>query len=114
MKICISPIIYFEIGGVHHWNNTAPAQKAKGGPVGKGESYLVGERGPELFTPHSSGRITPNNALGGATNISVNVDAGSSEVEGDESQAEQLGFAISAAIQDELVKQKMPGGLLYS
>lgn len=44
---------------------------ATGGPVSGGKSYIVGERGPELFTPSSSGNITPNNALGG--NVTVNV-----------------------------------------
>jgi hypothetical protein len=39
--------------------------RALGGPVSGGRPYLVGERGPELFTPRSSGRITPNNELGG-------------------------------------------------
>lgn len=33
--------------------------RAKGGPVQGGKSYLVGERGPELFTPSRSGRIIP-------------------------------------------------------
>jgi hypothetical protein len=47
--------------------------KAIGGPVRGGTSYLVGERGPELFTPSSSGSITPNNKLGGLTiNITGN------------------------------------------
>ena len=46
--------------------------RANGGPVGRGSTYLVGEQGPELFTPGTSGNITPNNALGGA-NITVNV-----------------------------------------
>jgi hypothetical protein len=42
-----------------------------------GSTYLVGERGPELFTPSSSGNITPNNALGGGGNtITVNVNGG--------------------------------------
>jgi hypothetical protein len=49
--------------------------RANGGPVMGGGTYLVGERGPELFTPSSSGNITPNNALGGA-NITVNVNGG--------------------------------------
>jgi len=49
--------------------------RAAGGPVMGGGTYLVGERGPELFTPGSSGNITPNNALGGA-NITVNVNGG--------------------------------------
>jgi hypothetical protein len=34
--------------------------RAGGGPVTGGSSYLVGERGPELFTPASSGSISPN------------------------------------------------------
>ena len=34
--------------------------KASGGPVKKGTSYLVGENGPELFTPDSNGNIIPN------------------------------------------------------
>jgi tape measure domain-containing protein len=39
--------------------------RASGGPVSGGTTYLVGEKGPELFTPGSSGAITPNHALGG-------------------------------------------------
>lgn len=45
---------------------------ATGGDVAGGTSYLVGEGGPELFTPGSSGSITPNGALGGDT---YNIDA---------------------------------------
>jgi phage-related minor tail protein len=37
--------------------------RAAGGPVAAGNSYLVGEKGPELFTPDASGAITPNAAL---------------------------------------------------
>jgi hypothetical protein len=50
--------------------------RASGGPVAPGGSYIVGERGPELFTPSSSGNITPNHALGGGANITVNVNGG--------------------------------------
>jgi phage-related protein len=38
--------------------------RANGGPVSAGSAYLVGERGPELFTPRSSGMIHPNNDNG--------------------------------------------------
>lgn len=38
-------------------------QRATGGPVGYGQSYLVGENGPELFTPSTGGAITNNAAL---------------------------------------------------
>lgn len=37
--------------------------RAKGGPVSQGRSYIVGENGPELFTPTSAGNITPNNKI---------------------------------------------------
>ena len=44
--------------------------------------------------------------------VDVNVDASGSSVQGDGQQGKELGRAISAAIQSELVKQKRPGGLL--
>jgi hypothetical protein len=34
--------------------------RARGGPVWKGGSFLVGENGPEVFTPGRSGNIIPN------------------------------------------------------
>lgn len=37
--------------------------RAMGGEVGSGKTYLVGERGPELFTPGASGQITSNENL---------------------------------------------------
>lgn len=47
--------------------------RAMGGPVAGGTSYLVGERGPEIFTPGRSGSITPNHRLGGqAIHVTVN------------------------------------------
>lgn len=33
--------------------------RENGGPVSPGQSFLVGERGPELFTPSQPGNITP-------------------------------------------------------
>lgn len=49
--------------------------RAEGGSVSAGKSYLVGERGAELFTPSSNGMIVPNNALGGgSTNINLTVN----------------------------------------
>nr|BAR21493.1 phage tape measure protein [uncultured Mediterranean phage uvMED]BAR21506.1 phage tape measure protein [uncultured Mediterranean phage uvMED]BAR21539.1 phage tape measure protein [uncultured Mediterranean phage uvMED]BAR38774.1 phage tape measure protein [uncultured Mediterranean phage uvMED] len=86
--------------------------RADGGPVKGGNSYVVGERGPEMFTPGVSGTITPNHALGGGTNVVVNVDASGSNVEGDEDRGRELGRLISVAVQSELVQQKRPGGLL--
>ena len=39
--------------------------KAVGGPVSANTPYMVGEKGPELFTPTNAGSITPNNRMGG-------------------------------------------------
>jgi hypothetical protein len=52
--------------------------RAVGGSVATNRSYLVGERGPEIFTPGAGGFITPNNQMGGggSMNITVNVNAG--------------------------------------
>ena len=54
--------------------------RASGGPVSAGKTYLVGEQGPEFFTPTSSGRILPNGtapASGGATVVQhINVGSG--------------------------------------
>lgn len=86
--------------------------RANGGTVTGGKSFLVGERGPELFTPGRTGSIAPNNALMGSSSIVVNVDATGSNVEGDAGQAKQLGNALGAAVRQELLKQKRPGGLL--
>jgi len=85
--------------------------KASGGTVKGGTSYMVGERGPELFTPGRSGSIAPNSAMAGA-NVTVNVDATGSNVQGNQPNAAQLGKVIGQAVQAELIKQKRPGGLL--
>ncbi|MDQ4407024.1 MULTISPECIES: hypothetical protein [unclassified Rhizobium] len=45
--------------------------RARGGPVSGGKSYLVGEQGPEIFTPGRSGGITPNHALDSGGGIVV-------------------------------------------
>ena len=89
---------------------------ANGGRASAGRSYLIGEKGPEIFTPKSSGTVIPNNMIGGGggdiTNITVNVDANESSVEGDTGQSQALGRQLATAIQTELIKQKRPGGLL--
>ncbi|MAK88471.1 MAG: hypothetical protein CMK96_16445, partial [Pseudomonas sp.] len=86
--------------------------RANGGTVQGGRSYVVGERGPELFTPGRTGSVAPNSAMGGNISVNVNVDASGSAVQGDGNEGAQLGKAIGAAVQQELMKQKRPGGLL--
>ena len=61
---------------------------AMGGPVSAGSPYVVGEKGPELFVPSSSGSIVPNSkmssggggGMGGVT-VNYNIAAGVSRSE---------------------------------
>lgn len=53
--------------------------RATGGPVSPGMAYRVGERGPELFVPTSSGRIETGGGAGGPTHVRLTIhvsDAG--------------------------------------
>lgn len=83
--------------------------RAVGGSVYKNGSYLVGERGPELFTPNSSGggRITPFNQLmnesgkgSSSTNVMINVtnNATNSEVNTEERQDAQGNRVIDIVV----------------
>jgi lambda family phage tail tape measure protein len=84
-------------------------------PFAKGTG-LMGEAGPEAIMPlqrAANGKLGVIASGGGSTSVVVNVDAsGNANVQGDQSQAKQLGLAVSAAVQAELIKQKRPGGLL--
>lgn len=54
----------------------APTGRAVGGSVARGVSYMVGEHGPEMFTPSASGSITRTENLGrtgSGINVVVNV-----------------------------------------
>ena len=102
------------LGGIPGLESFFGGKRAAGGPVSGGTPYMVGEKGPELFVPNTSGNIVPNNKLGGggATNVVVNVDAKGSSASGDTGSGKQLGGLIGAAVQAELIKQQRPGGLL--
>jgi hypothetical protein len=67
---------------------TALGARAMGGPVASGSPYVVGEKGPELFVPHASGTIVPNNKMGGGSGsgsgsvtVNYNIAAGVSRAE---------------------------------
>ncbi|MDI4663677.1 phage tail tape measure protein [Xanthobacter autotrophicus] len=47
--------------------------RAGGGDVASGKSYLVGEKGPELFSPGRSGSIVPNDVLKSIRAPSINI-----------------------------------------
>ena len=91
--------------------------RANGGPVSSGSTYLVGERGPELFTPGRSGMITPNGAGGGVTVINnINVEKGTSTTSvsggGDAAAAQRLAKLMEATTMQVINREKRPGGAL--
>ncbi len=52
--------------------------RATGGPVSPGRAYRVGENGPELFVPTTSGRVIANGAGGGGARdvrVTINLNA---------------------------------------
>lgn len=51
--------------------------RANGGPVSAGKAYLVGERGPEILMPNTSGTIIPNHQLsaGQSGQVQINITA---------------------------------------
>ena len=106
-------------------NNIIPY--AMGGVVGKPTLFkfaqggalrtgLMGEAGPEAIMPlkrGADGRLGVSGGGSAPVNVVVNVDAsGNSQVAGDQTQGAQLGRVISQAVQQELIKQRRPGGLL--
>lgn len=82
----------FTLGGTANSTAALPAglkARASGGPVSAGQPYIVGERGPEVFTPATAGLIRPNrSALSGVT---VNIQGGTYL---SEEAAEQMGDMI--------------------
>ena len=110
--------------GAAAFSKTLPFGFAKGGIVkrptmfafangGYGNLGLMGEAGAEAILPLKRGRGGRLGVEGGGgTSVVVNVDASGSKVQGSQPDASQLGRAIGAAVQAELVKQKRPGGLL--
>lgn len=84
--------------------------KALGGPVSGGSSYLVGEKGPEIFTPAMSGTITPNNEIGGGVTVyqNINISTGVAQTV----RAEVVGMMprIMEATKAAVVDSKRRGG----
>ncbi|EPG73683.1 hypothetical protein LEP1GSC058_3105 [Leptospira fainei serovar Hurstbridge str. BUT 6] len=92
----------------------APSEKkASGGPVTAGNSYLVGERGPEIFSPGASGRITPNGRIGGgSTSVVIQSVVGTLtvNVSGSAAAGREIKDAVMRAL-DELSEDVLPAKL---
>jgi hypothetical protein len=74
IKTLIGLVSNINLGSIASRLNPFGGGRASGGSVMSGTSYLVGERGAELFTPSSNGTITPNSALGGGNTYNITVN----------------------------------------
>jgi tape measure domain-containing protein len=105
----------FAMGGIMTANGPLKLRRYAAGGIASGPQlamYGEGSR-PEAYVPLPDGRSIPVTMKGGGVgNVVVNVDANGSNVEGNGQQANALGKAIGIAVQQELIKQKRPGGLL--
>ncbi len=97
---------------------TISGARASGGYVGGGRTYLVGEKGPELFTPGASGQITSNSnlnkALGGSSNKTVVINQTNNFGDGDSDPAlaEKIARLTKAQVYDVLRNESRSGGML--
>jgi hypothetical protein len=66
---------------------------ALGGPVWGGQPLLVGEKGPELFVPSTSGQIVPNNQI----NININ-QSGGGDFRSSQQLASMVGDRVNRAV----------------
>lgn len=119
----VSPIVdaikdwRFATGGVMTDQGPLPLKRyATGGIANSPQLALFGEgRQPEAYVPLPDGRRIPVALKGGGGSspvINVSVDANGTSVQGNAGQGEQLARAIARAVQDELIRQKRPGGLI--
>lgn len=91
---------------------------AGGGSILRGQASIVGEAGPELFVPNANGRIVANGDLSrggsapaiGSLQVVINPGEGTSRISGDQGNA--LARGAAAALDEYMVRQMLPGGLL--
>jgi hypothetical protein len=63
---------FAQISAIRGAQYTGPREK--GGPVGSGQAYLVGEKGPEMFVPNAGGQIVPNNQMSQPVTVNFNIN----------------------------------------
>jgi len=106
----------FANGGIMSAAGPVPLRTyATGGIATSPQMALFGEGStPEAYVPLPDGRRIPVAMKGGGSTpvINVAVDAKGTSVTGNSGQASQLARVIAVAVQNELIKQKRPGGLI--
>lgn len=97
---------------------TISGARASGGYVGGGKTYLVGEKGPELFTPGASGQITSNSNLNKALGESnsktvvINQTNNFGDREGDPALAAKIARLTEAQVYKVLRTETRSGGMM--
>ena len=97
---------------------TISGARASGGYVGGGKTYLVGEKGPELFTPGASGQITSNSNLNKALGESnsktvvINQTNNFGDGEGDPALAAKIARLTKAQVYEVLRNETRSGGMM--
>lgn len=79
--------------------------RALGGPVMGGTPYLVGESGPELFTPNTTGSITRNQDLGGSSPVNVNFTIVANDTQGFDQLLSSRKGVIQQIISDAMLER---------
>jgi lambda family phage tail tape measure protein len=105
----------FAMGGIMTPYGPMQLKKyANGGIANSPQLAVFGEGArSEAYVPLPDGRSIPVTMKGGGeSTVIVNVDATGSQVQGNNSDANALGRVVGAAVQQELIRQKRPGGLL--
>ncbi|HWJ71215.1 MAG TPA: tail tape measure protein [Sphingobium sp.] len=77
--------------------------RATGGPVSPGRGYLVGERGPEMFMPTSSGQVVPVGGAGAGREVHVSITVNSGGADSPRAlarSARQVARAVRGALGD--------------
>lgn len=86
--------------------------RASGGSVSSSKSYLVGERGPELFTPGRSGSIAPNGAMGGVNVGTINIQVENTGEQLTPAAQKQLAGQVQGIVLSTLANERRSGGML--
>jgi len=86
--------------------------RASGGTVTGGRSFLVGERGPELFTPGRSGSIAPNKSLGGVNVGTINISVENTGEQLSPQAQKQLAGQVKGIVLGTLANERRSGGML--
>jgi len=76
-----------------------------GGPVMNNGSYIVGENGPELFTPTTNGRITRNGDLNNSGPVTVNFNISANDASGFDDLLLQRKGMITQMISDAITER---------